>query len=73
LRQVADAARNNNFAAMSAMLRHGFPVTALSQHGATPLHWAAFHGNPDMLEDILKYDPQSTRRIANSKELRWAG
>jgi hypothetical protein len=57
LRQVADAARNNNIAAVSAMLRRGFPVTALSQHGATPLHWAAFHGNPDMLEDVLKYNP----------------
>jgi ankyrin repeat protein len=57
LRQVADAARNNNVAAMSAMLRRGFPATALSQHGATSLHWAAFHGNPDMLEDILRYNP----------------
>jgi ankyrin repeat protein len=57
LRQVADAARNNNLATVSAMLRRGFPVTALSQHGATPLHWAAFHGNPDMLEDVLKYNP----------------
>lgn len=57
LRQVADAARNNNAAAVRAMLRRGFPVTALSQHGATPLHWAAFHGNREMLEDILRYDP----------------
>jgi ankyrin repeat protein len=57
LRQVADAARNNNFAAVRAMLRIGFPVTALSQHGATPLHWAAFHGNPDMLADVLRHDP----------------
>ena len=57
LRQVADAARNNKVATVSAMLRRGFPVTALAQHGATPLHWAAFHGNPDMLEDVLKYNP----------------
>jgi ankyrin repeat protein len=57
LRQVADAARNNNLAAVTAMLRRGFPVTALSQHGAMPLHWAAFHGNADMVEDVLKYNP----------------
>ncbi len=57
LRQVADAARNNNAVAIKAMLRRGFPVTALSQHGATPLHWAAFHGNSDMLEDVLRYTP----------------
>jgi ankyrin repeat protein len=57
LRQVADAARNNNHRAVSAMLRRGFPVTALSQHGATPLHWAAFHGNAEMMEDVLLYAP----------------
>jgi hypothetical protein len=57
LHQVADAARNNNLGAVRAMLRRGFPVTALSQHGGTPLHWAAFHGNPDMVADVLRYDP----------------
>jgi len=57
LRQVADAARNNKVATVRAMLRRGFPVTALSQHGGTPLHWAAFHGNLDMLEQVLKHNP----------------
>jgi len=57
LRQVADAARNNNLPAVSAMLRRGFPVTALSQHGAMPLHWAAYHGNPRMMEEVLRYNP----------------
>ena len=57
LRQVADAARNNNLLAVSAMLRCGFPVTALSQHGAMPLHWAAYHGNPGMVEEVLRHNP----------------
>jgi ankyrin repeat protein len=57
LRQVADAARNNNLAAVTAMLRRGFPVTAQSQHGAMPLHWAAFHGNADIVADVLRYNP----------------
>jgi len=57
LRQVADAARNNNLAAVRTMLRRGFPVTALSQHGAMPLHWAAFHGNADMVAEVLRYNP----------------
>jgi ankyrin repeat protein len=57
LHQVADAARNNDLAAVRAMLRRGFPVTATSQHGATPLHWAAFHGNPDMMEEVLRCNP----------------
>jgi ankyrin repeat protein len=57
LHQVADAARNNNLPAVRAMLRRGVPVTAVSQHGATPLHWAAFHGNADMMEDVLRHNP----------------
>ena len=57
LHQVADAARNNNTAAVRAMLARGFPATAVSQHGATPLHWAAFHGNPEMLRDVLAQNP----------------
>ena len=57
LRQVADAARNNNTAAVKTMLARGFPVTAVSQHGATPLHWAAFHGNPEMVREVLQHNP----------------
>lgn len=57
LRQVAHAARNNNTVAVHAMLRRGFPVTARAQHGGTPLHWACFHGNPEMIADVLRYNP----------------
>jgi hypothetical protein len=39
------------------MLRCGLPMTALSQHGGTPLHWAAFHGNADMMAEVLRYNP----------------
>jgi ankyrin repeat protein len=62
LRQVADAARNNNVVAVRAMLRRGFPVTALSQHGGMPLHWAAFHGNLDMMESVLRHNPPINAR-----------
>jgi len=57
LHQVADAARNNNLPAVRAMLGCGFPVTALSQHGGMALHWAAFQGNADMVEEVLRYNP----------------
>ena len=57
LRQIAHAARNNNTGAVRAMLRTGFPVTALAQHGGTPLHWAAFHGNAEMIAELLRHDP----------------
>ncbi len=56
-RLVADAARNNKTAAVEAMLDRGFPVTATSQHGAMPLHWAAWHGNPDMVRAVLRHHP----------------
>jgi ankyrin repeat protein len=56
-RQVAHAARNNNLAAVRVMLAAGLPVDALGQHGATPLHWAAFHGNAEMTREILRYNP----------------
>jgi ankyrin repeat protein len=53
--QVADAARQNGTAVALAMLARGFPVTATSQHGATPLHWAAFHGNPGLVRSALAH------------------
>lgn len=57
LRQIAHAARNNETAVVRLMLETGFPVTATSQHAGMPLHWAAFHGNREMTETILRYDP----------------
>jgi Ankyrin repeat len=57
LRLVADAARNNNTAAVRAMLRRGFPVTAKAQHEGTVLHWACFHGNPEMVAEVLRHNP----------------
>ena len=62
LRLVADAARNNKTAVVEAMLARGFPVTATSQHGAMPVHWAAWHGNPVMLRAVLKQHPPPDAR-----------
>ena len=56
-RRVAHAARNNNLAAVRVMLAAGLPVDARGQHGATPLHWAAFHGNAAMAREILRHNP----------------
>src|SRR5206468_6689022 len=73
-RQVAHAARNNNLAAVRVMLAAGLPVDALGQHRATPLHWAAFHGNAEMTRDILRYNPplELTDADFQSTPLRWA-
>jgi ankyrin repeat protein len=71
---VADAARNNNAAAVRLMLAAGLPVAALGQHGATPLHWAAFHGNAEMTREILRHNPPLELSDAdfNSTPLGWA-
>jgi Ankyrin repeat len=75
LHQVADAARNNNLPAVRAMLRSGFPVVALSQHGATPLHWAAFHGMAirTWWRKSCGTIRRSRREIANTRGPRWTG
>lgn len=73
-RRIADAARNNKTATVRMMLEAGWPVDAVGQHGATPLHWAAFHGNADMAEAILRKNPPLEMRDKefNSTPLGWA-
>lgn len=73
-RQLAHAARNNNLIAVRSMLKAGLPVAASSQHGATPLHWAAFHGNAEMVELILRTNPplEVTDTDFNATPLGWA-
>ena len=73
-RQVANAARNNNTPAVRLMLATGFPVDALGQHRATPLHWAAFHGNAEMVREILRHNPplETTDADFNGTPLGWA-
>ncbi len=73
-RQVAHAARNNRTDAVRLMLESGWPVDARGQHQATPLHWAGFHGNPDMAEVILRFNPplEVTDADFNAPPLGWA-
>lgn len=73
-RQVAHAARNNNLAAVRVMLAAGLPVDAVGQHRATPLHWAAFHGNAEMAGEILRYNPplEATDADFQGTPLGWA-
>ena len=72
--QVAHAARNNNLAAVRLMLRAGLPVAGLGQHGATPLHWAAFHGNAQMTRELLRHSPplELTDADFDSTPIGWA-
>lgn len=73
-RQVADAARNNQAAVVSLMLNSGWAVDAKGQHNATPLHWAAFHGNAAMTSSILRFSPplETIDDDYGGTPLRWA-
>jgi ankyrin repeat protein len=55
--QLAHAARNNSLDAVRLMLIAGFPTNVYGQHHATPLHWAAWHGNAEMAALLLKHGP----------------
>ncbi len=55
--QLAHAARNNDSMAARLMLAAGLPVESFGQHHATPLHWAAWHGNAELVRLILTYNP----------------
>jgi ankyrin repeat protein len=73
-RQAAHAARSNEAAVVRAMLKAGLPVDARGQHNATPLHWAAFHGNCEMVNAILPFGPslEATDGDFNGTPLGWA-
>src|SRR6185503_13462571 len=44
-RRLAQAAEGNRTRTVRLMLAAGWPVDVRGQFGATPLHWAAWHGN----------------------------
>jgi ankyrin repeat protein len=56
-RQLPGAAERNNVTAVRLLLEAGWPVEADGQHGATALHWAAWHGNTEMAREVLKHNP----------------
>jgi ankyrin repeat protein len=73
-RKLAYAAQSNNTEAVRLMLAAGWPVDVRVQHGATPLHWAAFHGNTAMVRVILRHNPSLEIRDNdhNGTPLGWA-
>ncbi len=73
-RLLAHAARNNRTTAVRLMLDCGLPVSTTGQHKGTPLHWAAFHGNADMVREILRFNPplEATDQDFKATPLGWA-
>ena len=54
-RQIVDTAQDNNTAGVRLMLSLGWPVGARGQHGGTALHWSAWHGNAQIVEELLRH------------------
>lgn len=72
-RHVAHAARNNDRVAVRLMLESGFPAGGHGQHHATALHWAAFHGNLEMIRMLVGRIPIDDRdNDYGSTPLGWA-
>jgi len=73
-RKLPNAAQNNNTKAVRLMLSAGWPPDVPGQHGGTPLHWAAFHGNAEMVETILRHNPplELTDTDFHATPLGWA-
>ena len=60
-RKLPDAAQNNNTGAVRLMLQAGWPVDARGEHGLTALDWAAWHGNAEMVREVLRHHPDLER------------
>lgn len=74
-RHVAHAARNNDTAACRLMLEAGLPGGGtFSQHHATALHWAAWHGNTALVRLLLLHTSslENTDNEYRSTPLGWA-
>jgi ankyrin repeat protein len=73
-RKLADAAQDRNLDAVRLMLEAGWPPDARGMHGATALHWAAFHGYTEMAQIILRFHPpmEAVDRDFGGTPLGWA-
>ena len=54
-RGLVAAAESRNNSAVRLMLAAGWPLDARGQSGGTALHWASWHGNLEMVREILRY------------------
>ena len=73
-RQIAHAARNNDTGALRLFIKSALPLDARGQHNATPLHWAAWHGNATAVRLLLDQKPDIEGRDNdfNSPPIGWA-
>ena len=73
-RRLPAAATDSRLDAVRLMLSLGWPIDEPGQDGGTALHWAAFHGNAEMVRELLRYKPDRTLRDSQHQgtALDWA-
>jgi ankyrin repeat protein len=73
-RRLPAAAVDNDLPAVRRLLAAGWPLDARANEGATALHWAAFHGNAEMVGELLRHgaDPTLRDRSYDGTALNWA-
>ncbi|GIT67304.1 MAG: hypothetical protein Ct9H300mP25_07760 [Acidobacteriota bacterium] len=61
---LVDAIQDGNHTEVEAAIARGVDVTASSEDGTTPLHWAAHAGNAAIVQTLLEAgaDPQTANR-----------
>ncbi len=72
--RLVSAAQNNNTQAIRLMLKAGWPVDVLGEMGETALHFAAWHGNTEVMKELLERRPPidaNDARFTNTP-LQWA-
>jgi len=73
VKRMVDAADRNDTKAVRLMLSAGWPVEALGKHGATALHFAAWHGNVDLVRLLARQPSLETHdRDFDMTPLGWA-
>ena len=74
MRKIVDAADRNDARAVRLLLLAGWPVNAPGNHGATALHFGAWHGNTDIVRDMLAHGSSTEihDRDFNMTPLGWA-
>ena len=55
-RLILGAAFRRNTRAVEMMLSAGWPTAVFGEYAQTPLHWAAFHGNAEMVRILLDHE-----------------
>ena len=53
LRRLPGAARNEDWGTAQRLVDAGWPLDARGQHGGMVLHWAAWHGNVEMVRELV--------------------